>query len=356
MKRFLSAFILIITILPAPLSGQSKYAATPSSTNLAIARGEAREALVALEAQGVVAERNAASSPSPQSHVIEASNAYREAARAAQSLGQFQKVIAHAGKALALAEKLKSPPLQTSAIYLLHQAYRSVGNHAKSREWIDKGIEVTQQIPEEGSRRLSQASFLRELGTDLLRQGKKAEAIQETLESRRLLEEQLAFLKSRPAVRRKFPDAVARAESSLVYTLFRLGLIYQRAARVEDGIKAYESGLAIIKETGLKTQVEVPLYWGLGDLYLKKKEFAVAGENLQRTLEMAERLGLPTFIYLAGSHLGDLHLQTQRPAEAIPYYKKAIDSIESTRSLLESEEFRSSYFDDKRATYGSMIV
>ena len=63
-------------------------------------------------------------------------------------------------------------------------------------------------------------------------------------------------------MRRKFPDAVLRAESNLVYTLFRLGLIYQRADRVEDGIKAYERGLGIIKESGLKTQVEVNLYWG----------------------------------------------------------------------------------------------
>jgi tetratricopeptide (TPR) repeat protein len=171
MRRSLSAFILVMAMLPAPLWGQSKYAATPSSTNLAIAKGEAREALQALEAQGVEAEKNAASSPSPQRYLVEAANAYREAARAAQSLGQFQKVIAHAGKALALGEKAKSPTLQTGAIYLLQQAYRSVGNHANAREWLDKGIEVTQQITEEGTRRFSQAGFLRELGTDLLRQG-----------------------------------------------------------------------------------------------------------------------------------------------------------------------------------------
>jgi hypothetical protein len=34
------------------------------------------------------------------------------------------------------------------------------------------------------------------------------------------LEEHLAFLKSRPDVRRKFPDAVERTESNLVYTSF----------------------------------------------------------------------------------------------------------------------------------------
>ena len=356
MKRSLLFFVIFISMFPERVSGQGKYEATPAATNAAIARGEAREALAAMEAQGLEAERNAASSPSPLRNWVEAANAYREAARAAQSLGQFQKAISHGSKALEMAEKTKNPALQTGAIYQLQQSYRAVGNHAKAREWVDKGIEVAKQIPDEGSRRFTQASFLRELGIDLLRQGKREEAIQNTSESLRLLEDHLAFLQSRADVRLKFPEAVRQTENSLVYTLYRLGLAYQRAGKIEDGIRAYERGLSVIKETGLKTQVEVNLYWGLGDLYLRKKDFPAALENLQRTLEMAERLRLATLIYLASSQLGDLNLQTQRPGEAVPYYKKAIDSIESTRSLLESEEFRSSYFDDKRATYGSMIV
>lgn len=356
MKRSLLFFVILISMFPERVSGQGKYEATPTATSAAIAKGEAREALAAMEAQGLEAEKNAASSPSPQRNWVEAANAYREAARAAQSLGQFQKAISYGGKALEMAEKAKSPALQTGAIYQLQQSYRAVGNHAKARELVDKGIEVTKQIPEEGTRRFTQASFLRELGIDLLRQGKREEAIKNTSESLRLLEDQLAYLKSRADVRRKFSDAVSRTESNLVYTLYRLGLAYQRSDKVEDGIKAYERGLSLIKESGLKTQVEVLLYWGLGDLYLKKKEFPRALENLQQALEMAERLRYATFVYLASSQLDDLNLQTQRPGEAIPYYKKAIDSIESTRSLLESEELRSSYFEDKRATYGSMIV
>jgi CHAT domain-containing protein len=356
MKRALAVFIVACAIVPGRVSAQSKYEAIPASTMDAIARGEAREALSAMEAQGLEAEKNAASSPSPQRYQVQAARAYSEAARAALSLGQLQKAIAHGSKALEMAEKTQDPGLQTTAIYQLQQSYRSVGNHAKAREWIDKGIEVTQRITDERSRRFSHAGFLRELGIDLLRQGKRAEAIQNTSEALRLFEDYLAFLNSRPDVRLKFPGALRRTQENIVYTLYRLGLAHQRAGNVEDGIRAYERGLGFIKESGLKTNVEVHLHSGLGDLYLRKKDFPRAQENLEQTLAMAERLRLPNFVYLASSQLGDLNLQTQRPVEAIPYYKKAIDSIESTRSLLESEEFRSSYFEDKRATYGSMIV
>ena len=76
-----------IFLLPRWAAGQNKYEPNSVSIIEAIARGEAREALSSLEAQGAEAEKNAASSPSPQRYWEEASNANREAARAASILG-----------------------------------------------------------------------------------------------------------------------------------------------------------------------------------------------------------------------------------------------------------------------------
>jgi CHAT domain-containing protein len=356
MKGFLLISLVGIFLLPNPAVGQSKYDATGTSTLEAIGRGEAREALSALEAKGIEAEKNAGASSSPQPYWIEASNAYREASRAAFSLGQLQKAVSHSTKALEIAEKAQSPGLQGSAIYLLQQAYQGIGNYTEARVWVDRGIEIAKRLSNPGGRQFLLASFLRERGIFLLREGKSQEAIQATSESLQLLDQRWAFLK-RPSTRlSNRAQIMARVFHNLIYTIYRLGLAYQRAGKTEDGIKTFERGLSLIKETGLKTQVEVNLYWGLGDLYLRNKEFPPAQENLQRSLEMAEQRGLVNWTFLASSHLGDLNLQTQRPAEAIPYYKKAIETIETTRSLIESEEFRSSYFEDKRATYGGMIL
>jgi tetratricopeptide (TPR) repeat protein len=347
---------LLAALFPGWATGQNNYEPNSVSIIEAIARGEAREALAALEAQGAAAEKNAASNPSPQRYWEETSNAYREAARAALILGQLQKAVSHGSKALEMAEKAKSFALQAGAMYQLQQTYRAIGNDAKTREWVARGIETAKQIRDEGRRRYMMANFLRELGTNLLREGKREEAIQSMSEALQLFEQHLAFLQSQPRRQANRAQAVAQTQQSIVYTFFRLGIAYQRAGKIDEGINTYEKGLAVIKESGLKTQTEMQIYWGLGDLYLRKKDFPRAMENLQRTLEMSEQLRLAGFIYLASSQLGDLYLQTQKPAEAIPYYKKAIDNIESTRSLLESEEFRSSYFEDKRATYGSMIL
>ena len=139
-------------------------------------------------------------------------------------------------------------------------------------------------------------------------------------------------------------------------TLDRLGNAYRKTGNTDEAIKSYEKGLAIIQSAKLKTGTEDKFYQELGQLYLGQKDFPRALENLTRGLEIAERIQHAHVIQQASSEIGDLLRQTKRPSEAVPYYKRAIDSIETTRSLLESEEFRSSFFENKRQTYAGIIL
>ena len=135
-----------------------------------------------------------------------------------------------------------------------------------------------------------------------------------------------------------------------------LGDAHRRAGKVEQAMQSYERGVAVIKESGVKTASEANLHLRLGQLYLGNKEFQSSLENLNKALQMAEQFRSARTIYLASSAIGDLYLQTQKPSEAIPYFKRAIENIESTRSLLQSEEFRSSFFEDKGQIYGGTIL
>lgn len=166
-------------------------------------------------------------------------------------------------------------------------------------------------------------------------------------------ESRLSFLQRVP---RQPPGVLENAKAMVASTLERLGRAYQRAGDAEGAIRAYERGIAVVKEAGLKIPTESNLYQGLGQIYLRQKDFPRALENLKKALEIAEGRSHARLTYRAASSMGDIFLQTQRPSEAIPFYKKAIDSIESTRSLLESEEFRSSFFEDKGQIYGGMIL
>ncbi|MBI2209985.1 MAG: CHAT domain-containing protein [Deltaproteobacteria bacterium] len=252
-----------------------------------------------------------------------------------------------------MGEKAREPELQVKAILQLSQALGRLGQHAKRREWLQKGIGIAKLISPGPSKENVEANLHKELGADFLRTKETQQAVDYLSYSLQVQESRLARVKGR---RRAALQRIQNAEFQVVGALERLGHAYQDAGKSTEAIKAYERGLGIIRESGLKTHFESSLYQRLGRLYLGQKDYARAEENLKRALGMAEKLQHAQVIQRASGQIGDLLRQTQRPSEAISYYKKAVDIIESTRSLLESEELRTSFFEDKGQIYGGMIL
>ena len=119
MKRSLLGCLLAFSIPLGCAVEQPKFQATPVSIIEAIARGEGKEALSALESQALEAESNG--------EWAKAANAYNLASEAARNGGQLQKAITYGNKALAMAEKGRAPGLQAQAMFYLVVADRAVG-------------------------------------------------------------------------------------------------------------------------------------------------------------------------------------------------------------------------------------
>ena len=120
---------------------------------------------------------------------------------------------------------------------------------------------------------------------------------------------------------------------------------------VSAAIKTFERGVAISKASQLATlRLEAELPVGLGRAYLAQGEYSRATDNFSTALQLAERV-----IETASSGIGEIHVRTGQPKEATPFFAKAVDAIENTRSQLGSEEFRTSFFENKGGTYGGMI-
>jgi CHAT domain-containing protein len=309
-------------------------------------KGEVKGSLDDLEAKAQEAEK--------KNNWEEASAAYRQASSAARRNGQYQKAISYGNKALEMGERARSPLLQARAILPLVYAYKRVGQKAQIRPLLQKGIEIVKQIPSGGSKLSMEANMYRELGVDLSLSGETQKAIETMSYSLQVLDSNLSFLQRHGASQNA--QGIQKAKQNMAVTLDRLGNAYRKTGNTDEAIKSYEKGLAIIQSAKLKTGTEDKLYQELGHLYLGQKDFPRALENLTRSLEIAERTQHAHVIQQASSEIGDLLRQTKRPSESVPYYKKAIDSIETTRSLLESEEFRSSFFENKRQTYDGIIL
>ena len=93
----------------------------------------------------------------------------------------------------------------------------------------------------------------------------------------------------------------------------------------------------------------------MGEVHFAQKNFPQALENFQKVLALGESRQMAGEVRWATSRIGDILRQTGKPAEAVPYYQKAIEQIESTRALLESEEYRQSYFEGEVDVYARMI-
>jgi CHAT domain-containing protein len=352
MSRLQTTVLFTLFILSAPAVGES---AQRSGGGGGGPRGNAREAAgktdvketpVALEAKVREAEKNR--------KWEEASLIYRMLARGARIKGQPQKAIDYAGKALESADKAKDPILKARTILELINIYRFLGQSAKSRELAEKGIEIVKQIPAGDNRKsLIEADMYREVGFEFLRTGDAEKAIQYVSYSLQVQESLLSLLKRRGGAGQR-PHAMQKIQSDMVATLARLGQAHLQAGSPPEAIKAFERGLATI-QSGSKQQGGAGFFLGLGQAYLVQKDFPRATENLTRALRGAGK-GRIVVAQAANAAMGDLFLETRRAPKAIPFYARAIEAVESVRSRLESEELRSSFFENKGQIYSGMIL
>jgi len=340
------------------LTGCAKFAATTYSgfgqdigtfareyTREAIARGKVTEALTQLDEWASEAETT--------NDWKNGSNFYIQASSAARLSGQLQKAVSYANKGLVMGEKARDPDLQARAILSLTRALGRLKQYAQLREWLKKGIESAKLIPVGGFRETIEASLYNQLGREFLRTGEVQEAIDHLLYAVQMRESLVSVLKR---YSREWGRYIPANQEALINDIEGLGRAYQRAGRFNEAVATYERGLALIKVSGIQSYLDVYFYERLGNLYLNQKDYILAQQNLNRSLEMAEKNRLTEAVNAASRQMGDLLLQTRKSSEAILYYKKAIDSIESTRSLLTSEELRRSFFEDHLGAYHGMVL
>jgi CHAT domain-containing protein/Tfp pilus assembly protein PilF len=314
-------------------------------TRKALVRGEIKEALAFYEAEAKQAEKNAAASWFPERDWVITTVAYREASSAARQSGQLQKAIGHAESSLAAAEKTTNPIHQVRAIFELILANNSVRNFGRARELIEKGLGIAQK----SYLNWWLSELYSQLGSDLVRRGEYGEAVEALSQSLYLAEASL-----RVAWRRSSNEVLTQ-RTGIVLRLTSLGDAYRRAGKLDQAREQYERAFSSIREWGLKYPYEPNLYEAIGELYLQQNNFREAFESFGKALSIAESQQIPAGIGSANRNIGDVLWRTGKPDEAIPHYQRAIQQIESIRSVLQAQDFRQSYFEGQLRAYVSMI-
>src|SRR5262245_17871093 len=311
-----------------------KYQLTEPAYRQAIVHGELKEALASYEAQAREAENNAQASLFPQQYWQTASGAYRRAAQAARNAGQLQKGITYGEKALEMAEKSKDPGSLFGAIEILVLAYGGVRNFDKARELIERGVAVVKGLPPNTDpRAFWEGQWYWRLGNEFVRRQEYEKAID-------LLSLSVYLQQSFLANNWRNPVWLNVNRGNLVQRLTSLGNAYRRAGRLEDSAEQYQRAFDYIKEWRLEYPWEAELYANMGEVHFEQKNFPQALENFQKALSLGESRQISGDIRRATSRIGDILRQTGKPAEAVPYYQKAIQQNEATIAVYEYEEYR----------------
>jgi CHAT domain-containing protein len=309
---------------------------------------ESKQDLSSLEARALDAEKSG--------NWQQAAVFYRQASAAARQTGQLQMAVADGEKAFQLSEKARNPTLQIMAVLNLVRVYNPIQQGAKALDLLVRASEIVKQIAEPIRRQNFEANVHRELGFLYLKDGKLKEAIDYISRSLELRESLLASLNQPKGRGSKNPaTAIRNTEKFVVADLLRLGAAYQAAGNFSDGVAAYEKSLKLIKDRGLKLETEGKIYQELGELYLRQKNFPRALEYLNRVMDDPAISRSEMTFFKAASDAGFALIGSGKPGDAIPYFKRAIDSVEASRASLASEELRAAFFDNKRRTYTGII-
>ncbi len=263
--------------------------------------------------------------------------------RAAGS-GQLQKAIDYSEKALELAEKTKDTNTRLGATLGLSSTYTFARKFDKARQLIQRGFAIVEEFDPNTDARVNWESVLYLYhGNDLMRLREYEKASEAFFNSVSAAEQRI-----RIADRLRNPQNIESARINLVHTVVRLADSYSQVRKFREAMEHYERAVNIIKEWGLKYPHQAALAWGLGELHRQQGKFPQALEKFNEALALAKNTYA---INAANMSIGRVLLQTGKPAEAIAFIQSTIGQIESTRSVLVSEDIRQSYFEGHLGTY-----
>lgn len=283
----------------------------------------------------------------------------------AWAAGDYQKGIQFGEKAAALAQRAAYPFREGWGHRAAGLSYFQIRNYAKAQEHHERSLAIAQQF------RFFQmeATAYRDLSKINRRTGNLQQALAYNLKSLAFYEHLLQTLDSTtPGDRTKRAGKPMQAEKQAkkaerifqrkgvqkMYAgnLINTGYTYQKMNDYDAAIPYFKKALEY--GSSFKDRV-IEANLGLGWSYREKNKIAEALENFRDAARLSDELDSPIFMTNAHSALGRTLFQQGDFPAAEAHFKKAIDAVEDQRTLLQSGEMRSSFFEQMVMVYDGLI-
>jgi CHAT domain-containing protein len=299
----------------------------------------ARAALTAYRGQGADLER--------QGRFADAAAAYNNAVGSALALGRFQDALEAGGRAVAAAERAEQPRHLAIALKGLGWTHVMLGA-------LDKAVPVFERGALTAKRRLDfqlEAVCYDGLGAISRRRGDGDKSLEYSKKAVEVLRAglQIANIDWRGPLR---VQRLRNLERNYAERLVGLGWSHLSLGQWDAARAAFEQALAIGERIGAPKPT-AQAHQGLGAVAARQRNGPAAVRHLEEAIRIFPRPGM-----LAHSHglLGRVYRAMGKLPEAEGALRKAVAGIEDLRSLLQSEELRESFFEDKSDTYELLVL
>ena len=338
-------FLLAVLVLP----GFAEGATTGQRFDLDYASGQraasnpatAREALPAYQRLGEDAVR--------RGQFAEAAIAYSNAAVSARALGRLQDALRLSQKAAEAAGRSGKAEHQAVALDLLGEIHLGLGMPEKAIPLFEQAVQAARQatnprLEANGHSGLSKA--YRRLGNlpQALAHGQKAA---ETLHN--LLQMRSVDWNRSAEGRRRLQVLEGNYADSLAWDVGQIHLALRQWQPARD---AFEKVLAIGTRLQFRRVVMMGR-WGLGTVAVQQGDFAAAAAHLEDALRQSPP---PSLLGRIESTLGRAYRGMGKLPEAETALRRAMAQVEDLRDLLQSEELRESFFEDKIGIYEGLVL
>lgn len=245
--------------------------------------------------------------------------------------GNYVTALDTQKKALGLADSLGLKHLSTALLQNIGIVHQKVGEYDKALNYFAKTLELSKESQE----RELNASILLNIGTVYEVKGRDSLALEKYTESLHVAE--------------KVGDVKERAAA-----LTAIGNIYANRKNLSLALDNYNQALAISKKIGQKDQ-QGRLYYNLGQVYFEQGDLQATRSFYQKALQIANEMETFELFYESLAGLAAIAEHEQNGDLAKSYYDQAIDRIESVRTRLKIEPYKTTFMEDKIPIYEGVI-
>ena len=132
-----------------------------------------------------------------------------------------------------------------------------------------------------------------------------------------------------------------------------LGTIEVSSGRYGDALTHHNTALALFEQYDNQREIAI-VCCDLGDIYLRKAEYAQAQAALRRSLNLAERVGELPLVSFASGNLGVLNMRTGNLIEAEAEFRRAIALAERINDIASASAWKA-YLADVLQEQGNLL-